>query len=215
MKQVKAIIFDIDDTLVRTIGVKWDALKKTAKDCYKIDVDDTHIRRFWGFPFEEMLSGVFSNIDTIINIKKHYIQVSKNFPMTEQKYARKAIAYLKQNYTISAVTASSKHVIFNDLKDARFDLDDFFYIQTAEDTKFHKPDPRVFDSLLTRLEGEKIRPNEIIYIGDSIRDYQAAKKAGLQFLAVTTGLHSKKEFEAVGLPGKKVFSDLLKLSRSL
>ena len=38
-----------------------------------------------------------------------------------------------------------------------------------------------------------------MYVGDHVNDYLAAKNAGLLFVGVTTGLHTKEDFIGAGL----------------
>ncbi|HVF69548.1 MAG TPA: HAD hydrolase-like protein, partial [Xanthomonadales bacterium] len=78
---IKAIIFDFDDTLVKTKECKWDALKETGKRHYGLDITDEHIKKFWGKPFDEMLSGVLMNADKYMNLKINYESVTQEFPM--------------------------------------------------------------------------------------------------------------------------------------
>lgn len=42
------------------------------------------------------------------------------------------------------------------------------------------------------LKEYKLNKNEVIYIGDEVRDLEASSKAGIEFVGVTWGLHSKE-----------------------
>jgi len=60
-------------------------------------------------------------------------------------------------------------------------------------TKFRKPDPRVFDEL---LDETGFRPEECVYVGDSPGDAVAAAGAGLRFIAgLQSGVRRADEFE--------------------
>lgn len=54
----------------------------------------------------------------------------------------------------------------------------------ADDTLKHKPDP---EPLLKCLKEIGLEPGEVIYIGDSLSDYQAANSAGVDFGYATWG----------------------------
>ena len=82
---------------------------------------------------------------------------------------------------------------------------------TWNDVEHYKPDPRVFDGILHRLDNEGIRRDEIVYVGDNLVDLSAAQGAGLHFLAVTTGVTGKRAFLRKGLGSQNVlrsFTDL-------
>jgi phosphoglycolate phosphatase len=60
-------------------------------------------------------------------------------------------------------------------------------------TRFHKPDPRVFDELLAETG---FRPPECVYVGDAPGDAAAAGGAGLRFIAcLQSGLRRLDEFD--------------------
>ncbi|HTH72263.1 MAG TPA: HAD-IA family hydrolase [Candidatus Pristimantibacillus sp.] len=65
-----------------------------------------------------------------------------------------------------------------------------------ETTEFHKPDPRVFDSLLSVNGFER---QECVYVGDAPSDAVAAKKANMHFIASLEGaIRTKEDFEGLG-----------------
>jgi phosphoglycolate phosphatase len=60
-------------------------------------------------------------------------------------------------------------------------------------TRFRKPDPRVFDEVLAETG---FRPAECVYVGDSPGDAVAAAGAGLRFIAcLQSGVRRADEFE--------------------
>ena len=79
----KAIVFDYDDTLVLTKTSKWDAIKGTARRFYNLNISNEGIEKYWGKPFQEMLTNVFNHVDTYENLSQHYSLVSQEFPMQE------------------------------------------------------------------------------------------------------------------------------------
>ncbi|HVF69623.1 MAG TPA: HAD-IA family hydrolase [Xanthomonadales bacterium] len=193
---IKAIIFDFDDTLVKTKECKWDALKETGKRHYGLDITDEHIKKFWGKPFDEMLSGVLMNSDKYINLKINYESVTQEFPMKAFDDAVSVVNKLLENYKIGILSSSSKSLLMNDLKLLNFPADKFSYIQTYEDTQEHKPHPEVFSPILTHLKKNGIGKEELIYVGNAVIDFEAAKHAGLKFCAILSE-ENVKDFEAM------------------
>lgn len=179
---IKAIIFDFDDTLVQTKKSKWAALIETARLHYELDIDENHIKQFWGKPFDEMLSGVLKNNDSIEKMRESYFAVTESFPMQSHIDAVEVVSDLIKSFKVGILTASNKKLVMDDLVRLQFPVDELFYIQTAEDTKVHKPDPEVFDPILEKLSG--LDRNMVLYVGDAMRDYQAAEGAGLRFLGI-------------------------------
>ena len=71
----------------------------------------------------------------------------------------------------------------------------FSYVQTPDTSPVQTPDGAVFDGF---LEHFSIGPEELLYVGDKIDDYNAAKNAGTHFLGVTSGMASAADFNKVG-----------------
>ncbi|HUQ85169.1 MAG TPA: HAD-IA family hydrolase [Candidatus Limnocylindrales bacterium] len=181
---IKAIIFDFDDTLVKTKECKWDALKETGKRFYNLEISDEHINKFWGQPFDEMLSGVLMNCDKYVNLKNNYESVTQEFPMKAFDDAVSVIDKLLEKYKIGILSSSSKLLLMKDMALLNFPVDKFFYIQTYENTQEHKPHPEVFSPILTELKTLGIDKKELIYVGNAVIDLEAAKSAGLKFCAI-------------------------------
>jgi phosphoglycolate phosphatase-like HAD superfamily hydrolase len=211
LTNTKAVIFDYDDTLVKTRESKWEAIKETARRHYNLELADTHIAKFWGLPFEEMLTNVLNQSDTFVNLQKNYFSITNEFPMEAHKGALELVKRLQdKDYLVSVLTASNKMLVINDLTSLKFPIDIFFDIQTAEDTKYHKPDPRVFIPLKKKLKRKNIDKSEILYIGDSTRDYFAARDAKINFLGIA---HKKSDSETFKREGANWISSFNELAR--
>ncbi len=112
---------------------------------------------------------------------------------------------------IGLVTATTLSSLENDFTTLNISKELFDYIQTEEDTIYHKPDSRVFEPALKWLAQENIHPNEVIYVGDSLGDMKAALGAGLQFLGVHTGLISLEEFRENQVNGVQRLKEITEL----
>jgi FMN phosphatase YigB (HAD superfamily) len=206
----KAIIFDYDDTLVKTKETKWDALKETGKRYYKLDISDATLHEFWGFPYISMLQGVFGNVDNIENIRDKYEKVTKEFPMLAHDNCVNVVSQLLKKYKVGILTASSRNLVIDDLTVLGFPINNFFYIQTSEDTNVHKPNPKVFKPMLNKLEVERIFKSEVLYIGDSMKDYQAATDAEIDFIAIDHSKSMLDQYSRLQIRAVDSFNALLK-----
>ena len=56
----------------------------------------------------------------------------------------------------------------------------------------HKPNPEGLLLAISRLGAQK---QDVLYIGDALVDAEAARQAGIDFLAVLTGTVSRETFE--------------------
>ena len=70
-------------------------------------------------------------------------------------------------------------------------LSHFDLIVGGEDVERYKPAP---DGLVKALDGLGVRPDDAVYLGDSVPDAQAAEAASVPFIAVLSGAASREEF---------------------
>ncbi len=177
--------------MVTTKQSRIKALQLVAKKYYQLDLDEPHILQFWGQPFEEFMLNVFKHRDSYENIQKNYLEIIDQFPMEAYPGAVETLTELAEAYLVGIVTACGREVAMLDLERLGFPVDRLFDIQTAEDSEFHKPDPKVFDPILEKLQGKGVKKEEVLYIGDGLNDYKAANGAGLAFLGIIHHADSK------------------------
>jgi len=195
----RAIIFDFDDTLVESRLKKWAQHKLVSKKFYNIDLSYEMIREHWGKPFNELLGLLYKNGDTYENMHKAIRSVHNQFLKDPYEHANRVVdTILKKGIEVGVLSAALREHLNEELERAGFPVPKFFALQGADETEVHKPDPRVFDLILAKLSEKGVSRNEVLYVGDSLLDLQAAKGAGLHFIAVTTGLYSRNDFLAEG-----------------
>lgn len=195
---IKAIIFDLDDTLIQTSKAKYKALQHAAKKFYDLDLTDEDIRAHWGKPFERFIGDLFREVEETQKIIENYYSVRNNFPTPAYEESKESLIYLRKKYMIGMVTASNKHMTIEDLRIAGLSELMFDQIQTSEDSNYHKPDPKVFEPIKTKFAEKKILANELLYIGDSISDYEAAHGAGISFIGIANRTTPSEKFDKVG-----------------
>lgn len=207
----RAVVFDLDDTLLRTSVVKWAHHKAVAKQFYGIDLTDAVLAQHWGMPFEPMIALFYQNADTPEAMLRANLSLDDRFPKEVQHDGLDAVAaLLGAGIEVGVVTSILGRLAEKDLRRLGFPVDDFFIVQGADDAPAHKPDPRVFDAALELLTGKGILPSETVYVGDALMDHHAARDAGMAFLGVTTGFVTAEDFEADGAAAVPSLTDVVK-----
>ena len=206
----KAIIFDFDETLVEAMNVKWKQHQDAAKQFYDHELTEETIRAYWGMPFEAMIQLFYENKDTVENMKNNYHSLDEQYPKSPFEDTIEVLTYLQSHsYWTGIITSMTKESVIKDMKKDGLPHKKFNLIQGSTDSEFHKPDPRVFDSLKNILKNIPITPLETLYVGDDIRDMQAAQGAGIQFVAIPNGLTPKEEFIKKGATCISFLSELI------
>lgn len=198
MSRIKAVLFDLDDTLVKTWVVKWQQHKFVAKKYYGIDLTDQELTEHWGKPISRLLQDLYRNFGEPQTRIDNYMRHADEFPKIVHDDTEATLEALKKaGIKMGVVTSTFKQSVTDVFKSHGLSADYFVHIQGAEESDYHKPDPRVFDPALSKLAEHGITDG-IVYVGDAIMDYEAAKAAGLHFVGVTTGMVNAAEFKAVG-----------------
>lgn len=207
---IKVVLFDHDDTLVGTIEAKWAEHKHIAKKYYGKDLTDDELREHWGKPLRVMM-GLLYGTDDLEQAMSYNKATHHNFPKKLQNDTISTLQYLHdKGKKLGVITATHKFSLDYDLETLGIPKKLFDYIQTEDNTLFHKPDPRVFKPALAWLEKQNIKPAEVVYVGDGLHDMQAALGAGFEFIGITTGLTTKDQFKANGAWSINRLRDLVK-----
>ena len=86
----------------------------------------------------------------------------------------------------------------------------FDVIVGGEDVAGHKPDP---EGLRRAMADLHCSPPQVLYVGDSVIDAETAKRAGVSFVAVLSGVTSRSEF--AGYPAIEIVENLSQLPERL
>lgn len=206
---IKAVLFDHGDTLVGTIGPKWKQHKHVARTFYNKELQDDDIRPLWGKPLNDLVSELYQTegVEEAVN---NYNSFREEFPKDLINGTLGTLLTIHDvGKVIGVITATSRVNFEHDLELHHIPKNLLAYTQTADDTDYHKPDPRVFKPTLEWLSKKKISPAEVVYIGDSLNDMQAARGAGFAFIGVETGLTSAQQFRKAGAVSIPSIADLV------
>lgn len=197
--RIRAVIFDLDDTLVSASKVKWAHLTAVAQECYGLSVDQEHLQSQWGKPLLQQVTAIFGTIDSPENIYANLAAATPRFPKTAMPGAIPAVdALLAAGLQVGVVTSTPGSYASDDLRRLGFARDEFAFVHGEEDVLHHKPDPLAFEPGLEVLKTMGINREEVVYVGDLVMDHHAASNAGLWFIGVTSGLASAADFHESG-----------------
>lgn len=206
---IKVVFFDHDDTLVGTIGTKWEQHKHVARTFYGKELTDDEIKEHWGKPLRELVCLLYGT-DDVDQAMARNTATREAYPKELFTATIPTLRHISAaGKLIGIITATSRFSFEHDLTLHKVPRELIDYTQTADDTQFHKPDARVFEPALEWLAGQQIRPDEVVYIGDGLHDMRAATGAGFSFLGVETGLVTAEQFRAENAPSIPSIRDLV------
>jgi phosphoglycolate phosphatase-like HAD superfamily hydrolase len=207
--EFKAAVFDHDDTLKVTRRVVYGQMVELGSQ-YGLTIDKDLLDESWGLGWEDQLQFVYGDVATVAELTEAYEALSPKFPSRANKDSVDVLAVLKHAKIVRGIVSSHNgRMVRNELVEMGIGTEEFAFIHGSEDTNgFHKPEPEVFDPAAEYLEKEHgIVREETAYFGDDIRDYKAARDSGWGFVGVTTGIHTREQFEAEGAVAVSCLTD--------
>lgn len=189
MKKYKAILYDLDGTVLNTLDMNMYPLMKIIKEELDEDWDFQDVLRFYSYPGMKVMEEL-----KIKNPKETY----QRWVRYVNEYEGGASLYdgfldvfkAFQGNMIQAVVSSKTYEQYQiDFVQKGLDV----YIEEtilANDTAKHKPDPEPLLECLSRLH---IDAKDAIYVGDTYSDYLAAQNANMDFAyAMWNGILDKR-----------------------
>jgi len=198
--RIKAVIFDFDQILVKSYADHINAFLVAAKDFgYKIKKEEV-CRRF-GRSGKEIIRELLPNlgekeIEKFMNEKEiNYRKIISKKNIRPMKGTREFLEFLKKRKIDCGISSSAsiKNIL---IVLRRTKLKKYFRtIVAAEHVKHHKPHP---EPLLKAAKLLKVKPTNCIYIGDSIFEMQAARRAHMTGIGILTGIYNSDELKDAG-----------------
>lgn len=191
-KHIRGMIFDLDGTLIES----YEAIYLGLKDCF-----DSFGRVI--FPFSDLKK--YLKVDLEATLSQFFTpeEILKGIPVIRKKYEE---VYLDKTHLLDGAqevlkTLHSKGVLLGiaSNKFGRFSrgalkhlgVSDYFQsVIGAGDGLRNKPFPDMIHAVLKEIN---LPPEEAIFVGDTLTDIDAGKKAGIDVYALPTGFYSKQE----------------------
>ena len=200
IRNADVVSLDWDGTLVNSVSFKIAQNQAIARE-FGNDLTIDEVRRIWndskGFPELMQRLTKSDDMDAIMEVvmrdydnpeyAKQPFPFAEGFLKTLRELGKRTV--LITNATREILNADAQMV-------GLMPLGQYFdHIQTAEESTHKKPDPRVFDP---SLEALGVEAHQVVYIGDELKDYYAARDAGIAFIGVETGMATAQEFIDAG-----------------
>jgi beta-phosphoglucomutase len=173
---------------------------RRALSKFGLSVEDTEIYRRFGKPAKQMLTEILPekehrHIDEIVKEKRiAFIQTSREVRVYEG--VEETLRYLRlKGLKLCLATSADKLSVLRVLKE--FSLEGHFdLILSADDVEEAKPNPEIFILASERLG---VEPNDCLIVGDSIYDVTAARKAGINVIAVANNPFQMEAIKGEGV----------------
>jgi len=195
MKKYKAVIFDLDGTLLNTLDDLADAVNHTLKQFHYPARTKAEIRRFLGNGIEKLAKRVLPPGVSEEGFRRVYA-VFKAYYTTHCQVKTRAyrgiepllLTLQSKGYRLAIVSNKNAEAV-QTLHQIYFARD--IEVAIGQQTGIRKkPAP---DTVLAALEQLQIAKEDAIYVGDSEVDKATADNTGMDVILVTWGFRDKEE----------------------
>lgn len=177
MKKYRAVIYDLDGTLLNTLNMNMYPLMRIIEEEKGEKWNFQEVLKFAAYPGMKVMEEL-----AIKDPENTYARWVKYV----NEYEEGAILYEGIDEIMQCLSQHLIQAIVSAKTRKQYEIDFLSkglgqYIQVAilaEDTQKHKPDP---EPLLQCVKELQLDVNDVIYIGDALSDYLAAKNAGIDF----------------------------------
>ncbi len=197
LRGVKAVLFDLDGTLVDSSEAIINAVEKVLESrgltCNRADVS-----RMMGLPLENIFSVLVPDLSKeeiwqlVREYRKYYIEhhiENTTIHPSAQMLLRKLKA---KGFKLGIITAKYRKPVMAIL--AHFGISELFdVVVSGYEVKRHKPAPDIVLEAAKRL---RVDPKQCVVVGDSPIDVQSGKRAGSFTIAVSSNTYNRKQLKS-------------------
>ena len=214
---IKAVIFDMDGTMLDTEHVKEEGLKYVGESL-NVKIDDqtlTQIRGTNNTRLKEILCNKFEglNVEKLLETREKYVEkYFENNPIEPKKGLLELLKFLKNHdYKMAVASSSNLEVIKKYLK--KVGVFDYFDVIIGGDivTK-GKPDPEIYSKCIEQLNLSK---EECIGVEDTANGVLSIHRAGMKPIMIPDLEKPSEEIENLVYAKLESLSDVIPVLKEM
>lgn len=197
MNKYKAILYDVDGTLLDTLKMNIFPLLRILHEEGRTEFTYESILKYFTYPGRKVLDEL--KINNPDDVYKRWVKYVNEYEEEASAFPGIIDLLVKiESMGIIQAVVSAKSTNQYRIDVVSKGLDSFMSARVlAEDTEKHKPDP---EPLIKCCEMLGLKSKEVCYVGDAYSDYLASQAAGIDFIyAKWSGMHDERIQDSVEL----------------
>lgn len=203
-REIEAVIFDIDGTIIDSLAVYHECLNRELANAgfQPVPKDLFYYNLAAGVSLRDILGKILSDYKKDSEIEEIRDGVLKRFWQEDPKVTllpgvKDTFDFLgSRGVRIGLASSRTTQAGYEWKKFSNFEIVQYIdVIVTCSEIEKRKPAPDVIVECARRMD---ITPEKCMVVGDSVSDVMAAKKAGSVPIGVTTGLDNLKSLQESG-----------------
>lgn len=193
---IKAVLFDLDGTLLDTNDLILASFREAFSKCLGMNLDDKEISKHFGKPLEDSFSDYADKdiVKEMIKTYRSYNDANHDSKCMSFEGVHDILKELKRKGIKLAVVTSKRKIMCERGMKISGIYDYIDVIITPENTEKHKPDK---EPALKACELLEELPEKSLFVGDSTFDILCGKAAGCYTCAVSYTALPIEELEKV------------------
>lgn len=173
----KAVIYDLDGTLLDTMAMNMYPLMRVIEEIKGEKKSYDEVKKYFGMSGKQTLDALGIDYEKYYSLWVLYVnEYEKGATPFDGVYD--LLDEVKKMGLMQAVVSSKTYKQYD--IDVKKDMDNYFETKVLiEDTLLHKPNKEPMIECLKRLN---IKPYEAIYVGDTLGDSLCCKASGVDFV---------------------------------
>lgn len=187
MKKTLVIVFDFDGTIADTMEAIRKIMNQLANEFTFRRIKDKDLENLREMIPQEFLKTLGISLIKFAFISKRVrVELNKEIGnLKPHKGVKKTLINLRnKGYHLGILTSNLQENVEKFLKMNALSVFDFIYSGSSFLGKY-----RVLKRL---LKEQKLKKEKVIYVGDELRDIEAAKKSGVRIIAVSWGFNTER-----------------------
>lgn len=189
------LLFDLDGTILDTNELILTSFEHTLQQCLNYDVQRSELMKIFGEPLRKQMAYFCpERVDELCQAYRdfyaeHASKLTKTFPGVKETLAQ------LQREQIPMGVVTNKYRAPTEIALQEFGLMPHIdYIVSGDEVKNAKPHP---EAILRAMELMNARPENILMVGDSPLDLEAAHRAGIQAALVRWNIFPPERFAEI------------------
>jgi pyrophosphatase PpaX len=196
LQSIKAVLFDLDGTLVDSLEAIVNAVEK-ALELIGLKCDSAKIVKMIGLPLENIFGVLAPNLSEqeiwqLVDKYREYYMAHHLENTTIHPSAQMVLRKLKaKGLKLGIITDKYRRPVMDVL--SHFGITELFdVVVTGYEVKKHKPEPDIVLEATKRLG---VKPEQCVVVGDSPVDVESGKRAGAFTIAVLSNTYDRRLLE--------------------
>jgi len=191
--KITEVVLDFDGTIADSFNLSVNVFNEISGEFGFKEIDANEIEKWRDVGFREVIKEVKIPIIKLLRIVKRVQKIQKD-RIDDVKPFKGMLEVMKElknkGYVLGILTSNSKENVESFFDKNKVEGIDYIY---SGNNMFGK------DKLIKKLlKDRKLAKEQVIYVGDEVRDVESCQKVGISIIAVSWGYNSKKGLEKTG-----------------